>query len=190
MGNPSKKPASGRVTAKKPSRETRATSADEWKKDAENIGLVDLEVPSGKVCQVKPIGMDAFLSAGLIPNSLMAIVRAGMTATDDREQVVDELMEDVNGEQLVDMMRMFDAVTCHVVIQPEVHPVPERESDRRHDLLYVDEVDVNDKFFIFNFAVGGTRDLERFRQQQEGSVGPVRDVEVAEDTAERTDGDH
>lgn len=186
MGNPSKKSSSGRVTPKKRSN---ATSASEWKKGSAVSPLVDLEVPSGKVCQVRPVGMEAFLTAGLIPNSLMAIVKAGMTAADNREEVIEDLTNDVSGEQLVDMIRMFDAVTCHVVVQPRVHPVPENEEGRDDDLLYVDEVDVNDKFFIFNFAVGGTRDLERFRQQQEDAMGTVRDVEITEDPAERVDGD-
>lgn len=66
----------------------------------------------------------------------------------------------------------------------ETHP----HSD---DTIYTNEVDLMDKIFIFNFAVGGTRDLERFRGElgdgmgalfageggQEPPVGPAGDSE-------------
>lgn len=32
--------------------------------------------------------------------------------------------------------------------------------------IYASQIDLDDKAFIFNFVVGGTRDLEAFRRQQ------------------------
>jgi hypothetical protein len=45
-----------------------------------------------------------------------------------------------------------------------------REAERDPDLLYVDEVDIEDRIFIMNYAVGGTRDLARFRREHRQSV--------------------
>lgn len=50
------------------------------------------------------------------------------------------------------------------------------EDDRDPDFLYAAEVDFMDKMFIFNYAVGGTRDLERFRQEYEQSVDSIHAV--------------
>jgi hypothetical protein len=41
------------------------------------------------------------------------------------------------------------------------------------ELAYVDWVDMEDKIFLFNFAVGGTRDIERFREEQAQSVADL-----------------
>lgn len=42
-------------------------------------------------------------------------------------------------------------------------------------IIYADDVELEDKFFVFNYAVGGTRDLERFRSQQSAGLGDVPD---------------
>jgi hypothetical protein len=44
---------------------------------------------------------------------------------------------------------------------------------RDGDLLYSDEVSLDDRIFIMNFAVGGTRDLETFHQEHEQSMASV-----------------
>lgn len=50
--------------------------------------------------------------------------------------------------------------------------------------LFVDEVDVNDKSHIFNFCMGGTADLERFREQQAGALERVAAVSRSEGPTE------
>lgn len=44
-----------------------------------------------------------------------------------------------------------------------------------NEVIYVDEVDLDDKMFVFNYAVGGTRDLERFRSEQSARLGDLSD---------------
>lgn len=57
------------------------------------------------------------------------------------------------------------------------------EADRDPDLLYADNVDLDDKIFVFNFAVGGTRDLERFRREQAASLASISGGQGVENTA-------
>jgi len=45
--------------------------------------------------------------------------------------------------------------------------------DRSPEFLYCSEVDFEDKMFIFQYAVGGTRDLERFRQEYSESLDSI-----------------
>jgi hypothetical protein len=70
--------------------------------------------------------------------------------------------------------------TCGQEADADVHVDDEHDGfhkyisdDRDADTMYADEVDFNDKVFIFNFAVGGTRDLERFRSEHGEFVAGV-----------------
>jgi hypothetical protein len=151
------------------------TSVDTWKK---STAQRPLELPSGCVCLVKPIGVVAIMSRGLIPNPLLAIMTEAMTAAEKgkaAELDVDKLMADViqDESKLKAMFDMADQITLACVLEPEVHAAPENEADRLEDLLYVDEVDMEDKMFIMNFAMGGSADLEPFREELARSVPAV-----------------
>lgn len=159
------------------------TSASAWRQSAEQG--TPLVVPSGNTCLVKPSsGLQAFVKKGAIPNSLMPIVQE---AIKKGEAPSLEKMETEDPQQLIqDIMEMADNIVLTVVLQPRLVPVPTQlteddeeieiplhDRDKLEDALYIDEVDFEDKFFIFNWAVGGTADLEQFRKEFAGVVGPV-----------------
>jgi hypothetical protein len=48
-----------------------------------------------------------------------------------------------------------------------------KEPERDEELLYADVVDLEDKQFIFQWCVGGTGDVESFREELKKSVGSV-----------------
>jgi len=148
------------TAAKKP------TSAAQWKKASAGVPL---EVPSGNTALVRNPGMQVFLRKGLVPNSLMPLVRKGMTGKEPEIK-----LDDINEDQLEAMLDLFDAITCYCVIEPKVLPVPAEGEERDPEALYVDEVDFEDKQFIFQWAVGGTRDLEQFRKEQSNAVERLR----------------
>ncbi len=79
---------------------------------------------------------------------------------------------------------MYDAVLLHVVIEPHVLPVPPPEEARDPDGLYVDDVDLEDKVFLFNWAVGGTADVEAFRKEQADNLAVVHSSEDVEHKTE------
>ena len=152
------------------------TDVSSWKAKSK---ARELELPSGNVCLVRVMGAQAFLSAGNIPNALMPIVQQaleqaqkGRAPSDtDVEQVMANLAEDP--EKLMQVFDMADAIVIKTVIEPPVAPVPAEGEARSEDVLYVDEVDVEDKMFIMQFAMGGTRDLERFRSEVTANVAVV-----------------
>lgn len=173
-----------------------ATSASNWRK---SVQTTDLRVPSGNICKAKkPSGLGHFLKAGSVPNSLMPIIQKHMNdkIEVDLEKLGKEVLDDP--AKIADMLVMMDTVVLATVEQPVVLPVPkftERdaqagvippgmdigdvvpESLRDPDCLYVDEVDMEDKTFIFQWAMGGTRDLERFREQQTQGLEALPTVE-------------
>ena len=165
----------------------------------------DLELPSGNVALVKRPGMEAFLREGMIPDSLMPIVNEAITKGKGLPpEKLAEMSKDMG--TVLEMMDSMDRVVCNVVIEPAVryHKVlmPDLmpggrladsglnvgdeipEGAREDEYVYTDDIDFEDKAFIFNSAVGGTRDLERFRTEAKASVDAVQAVEGVRDPAE------
>jgi hypothetical protein len=104
---------------------------------------------------------------------------------------------------VLEMMDSMDRLLTKVVIEPRVkwHKVSEEdlgpggylagsglsvgeevpEHLRDDEYIYSDDVDFEDKSFIFNYAVGGTRDLERFRSETKATLDAVQDVDGVRD---------
>lgn len=147
------------------------TPVQTWKKRVTEGTL--LTVPSGNTALVRAPGMQAFLKEGVIPNGLKSIIQDAMvTGLAPGADVQQSMLDDP--EKLQQIMDLVDAVTVACCLDPVVVPVPHdlngevlgfNHPDRDENTLYVDEVDFNDKLFIFNFAVGGTADLEKFRSE-------------------------
>lgn len=174
------KKTTGRVTPKKVAVVEEPTSVEGWKARKSLV----LHVPSGNKALVRNPGIKAFLTAGILPNSLMPIVTEALERGQPPSMSAFQDKVKTDPTLLQEMLESVDRVTLHCVIEPQVHPVPTwdltdhaedrctaeqvgQEAPQKKDprRLYVDEVDLEDKLFIFQWAVGGTRDLERFREQ-------------------------
>lgn len=155
------------------------TEAKNWKK-AESTH--ELTVPSGNVCLVRRPGPSVFLEDGNIPNSLLTLVMPLLEEAQDKGKTGDStpmpdssfadlqkiILDDPT--KLKDLFTMMDHITVACVVSPVVLPEPEIGGERDPEALYVDEIDFEDKSFIFNFIVGGTADLERFREGTDSAV--------------------
>jgi hypothetical protein len=150
-------------------------------------GLEDLTVPSGQVCLVRRPGMQGLIKAGVLHNvdSLSQIVnekhllRVDGKATDEIN--MSSLLNDEQG--MDEVLHVMDKVICHVVVKPEVHMTPGDVTRRQPGVVYADMVDLVDKMAIFNYAVGGTRDMESFREGLSDVVGGLEAVEGVHDEA-------
>lgn len=174
------------------------TDVGTWKKQSEGIKL---QLPSGNVCLAKNVGLEVFLIEGAVPNDLMPIVEKavnegkGISAKKSAEMASDP-------ELLKQMIRLANVVVTKSVIQPPVRMDEYTEEDvregacapdlvgkkiplteRSDDILYIDDVDFDDKTFIFQWVVGGTRDLHTFREQQAASLEAVSALEADEQEA-------
>lgn len=141
-----------------------------------------VELPSGIWVRMRNPGLDVFLRKGMIPDSLTAMVRRALSGKEGNQSLSEEDLQDVAGDpdKISEILGLFDSVLLECWTEPKVHAVPEKPEDRRDDLLYVDEVGMDDKMFTFQFAVGGVKDLESFREQQEAMLArlsPGEDVE-------------
>lgn len=155
-------------------------------KQAKRYGLgaggkpIELELPSGEVCLVTRPGVRGLIKAGLLDSldTLTGLVQAELIDSQDpkkQAQAAKQLM--AKPEELDNALSLVDRVVCFVVQEPKVHPSPQDDEAREPGVLYVDWVDEEDKMFIFNFVVGGTRDISQFRQELQGRVGSVSAVQ-------------
>lgn len=156
-------------------------------------------LPSGNVALVKQISPQAFLSSGMIPNPLLSIIRKSIQ---DKQGMNPASMKKIteDNELLVSTLELFDRVLCHIMVEPVVEMPPPckvcgkyanksqhdpgvrdshtyTEDARDPNILYADIVQMDDKVFLFQWALGGTADLESFREEQRQVVGDVPDSE-------------
>lgn len=142
-------------------------------------GMEDLTVPSGQLCLVRRPGLEGLMKAGVLHNvdSLSQIVnekhlsrvKGKGSAPEQAEINMSSLMDDPEG--MAEVTHVIDKIVCHCVVKPEIHMTPNDVTRRQQGVVYADMVDLVDKMFIFNYVVGGTRDLESFRNGLEGAVG-------------------
>jgi hypothetical protein len=157
------------------------SSVSDFKKKREPV-----ELPSGLRMVLKPTSLSGFLQTGQIPNSLMAVVKSAMA--DKTGENVDAMAADVmsDPEGLKDLFAAMDTFVISVAVEPRVYPVPNDDEERRDDIVYVDELDDEDKMFIFTRAIGGAGGAEPFRQEPAGRVGAVQPRKAVGGTAKRT----
>jgi hypothetical protein len=152
-----------------PSKRAAASSVADFKKKAKAPDLQEL--PSGLVAMVRNRGFQAFIRMGIVPNSLIGVVEEALNKGQppDMEQLKNDQGQ-LPLDTVDEMYQLMDAVCVDCFVEPRVYPVPVPDEngstpDRDEDLVYVDELDDEDKMFIFQWVSGGTRDVEQFRRE-------------------------
>ena len=164
-----------------------ASSAAEFKKRKKGAPL---ELPSGLIVVARRVELRAYLEQGEVPNALMEIVEEALSK--GREADISAIAGVEEGKVDLDMVRdmyeMVDGVVMEAIVEPKVHPLPTEDSEgeeidredreaieaaKDDDLLYVDEVEDEDKMFIFQWTTGGTADIATFRQEASASLAAV-----------------
>lgn len=193
------------------------TKAKAWK-GKRSAGHMELTLPSDNTCLVQRLQPEAFLTSGMIPDSLSAMVNQAIKSKkglppDEQKKIMDD------PKKLRQAMQMTDEIVCYVVVEPKCEMPPRcafemsggrvcdeymdtddnrhsnaghpdhhsfKEGDRDEDTLYVDEVSLEDKQFIFQFAMGGTADVERFREELKRGLVGVPNGKSNKNKAKRT----
>lgn len=161
------------------------TSAQSWKQ-SRGVGAA-LRVPSGNTCLVKPMNMQALMRNNLIPNELMKVITEAMETRSAPD--MSKMTDGMNPDRMIQIMDTMDDVVRFMVVEPKLHPVPPLDSEgndvnRDPSLLYIDEIDADDKTFIWQYAVGGTRNVEKFREGLDSYVGSLEQEQNVETSTE------
>lgn len=170
------------------------TTVDQWKKSSTRKPT-RLKLPSGHVCEAVNKGFQAFVLEGGIPNPLMPLIMDAVNSGKGLPAAkLSEMAKDPDA--LASMMQMVDNIVVSSVTDPVITAVPAKvqnpdypdddqariEPERDPELLYVDELDLEDKMFVMQWFMGGVKDLERFREQQATALAALQSVdEVAQD---------
>ncbi len=178
------------------------TPATEWKGKINPNGT-PLELPSGNVALVQYLSPVAFLSSGLIPDPLRPIIQKAIHDKRGLPpKIVKKMMDDSNllasAMELMDRTICYVVIQPEIFMPPacdfeldeeefcgqyantpahkEGQPSFKHkyhEGVRDQNILYADQVQMPDKEFIFQAVIGGTKQLESFREQRSKSVGSV-----------------
>lgn len=155
----------------------------------------DLALPSGGLVRVRRPDPQKMLAMGLLDgfDSLTGMVSQNIQEIEGKQTINPDALKGLseNMEDLNKGLAMMDVVLEYVVLEPKVlrpvrrneagrpilvngKEVPLDDEDRDEEQLYTDDVDLEDKSFILQYAVGGVKDFETFRSQQNEFVGSVQ----------------
>lgn len=163
------------------------TSASAYRQKKNDL----IELPSGASAKLRRPGMERFLSAGYLPDSLRAEMERQISRASGKKASagIAELAGKLSVDEMAEWMNAMDRIVCEVFVEPQVRwhlrpivaqaegqpPAPVLDAkgkptyaeipweEREEIYLYTDELDVEDKQFVFQYGVGGTADLTRFR---------------------------
>jgi hypothetical protein len=148
-------------------------------------GRQELTLPSGYTVEAKRIDLRILLKTGKIPNVLRPILDRAMQGLQTSPEELSKKVAE-SPEALDDVLEFMDTVWLGSVSDPVVGVRPENKEDESEDVVYTDEVDIEDKIFVVNWSMGGANDLERFREEQSTTLERVRASEGDEHPAEPT----
>ena len=143
--------------------ELQITSGSEWRK--ENSEGILLQLPSGKVARIRSIDVSLMLKLGRIPDQLT-------------QQIVDAVFGDERGKPMdfdiktPERMKMFlslmDGIVETCFILPRIVKVVTTE-----DEITVDDVEIQDKMFLFQLLNRPASALATFPEKQVDDVASV-----------------
>lgn len=158
--------------------------------------FIDLTVPSGQLCQVRQPGVENLIAAGMLDNAdtLMGLVNDKVDKAKGKAPVKKKAADPTeifkkDPAQLTGLFAMIDKIVEHMVVQPTViRPVvrvpvedkpgefterPMMPEERDPEKIYTDSIDLGDRMFLFQYAIGGGDDVESFRTKFAEGLGSL-----------------
>lgn len=169
--------------------ERKVATAASW--GGKKAATFELDLPSGHTVLMKRVDLPTLLASGAFPDALMTIVSEKIgTATGQEDSpkeidpaVVQGMIDDP--KKLGELFTAVNKILPIVVAEPavayhkrladpdgtEFEVIP--DEDRDEDVVYTDQIDLEDQMFIFQYTVGGTREVETFREELTSVVADV-----------------
>ena len=152
--------------------------------------LQDLTVPSGQTCLVRRPGVEGLLVEGLLfeTDFLSTIIHDNVVLAEKGIEAKPVDLEKITQDpkKLAELFRTVDKIVCAVVVKPHVKRPPDNMLNRQAGVVYTDMIDMADKMFIVDFAIGGSSDLDSFLAQPSPGVGGVQNRARSSVPAKRT----
>lgn len=169
----------------------KTTQAAGWK--GKKAIVTQLELPSENICKVRRTSIAKLMAANIFPDELQSMISSNISKAKGQNPAKKSgESAEVDMKNFPVFLEAIDKVAVMVIVEPKVvRPVRidedgnevELEDDERDiDVLYTDDVDLEDKIFVFQWAVGGDSNLTTFRRELSAGVGSVVDGAGVEDT--------
>jgi hypothetical protein len=162
----------------------------EYKSREELYRPIMLALPSGKSVKVQRMPLHVMWTKGIVPDSLTARVQDWVKAI-DADDPQGSILTDMAGLSNDDLIKrytswvdMLDFVWCTCVKEP-TFVLNESTQNTDFGRLWVGDVDLNDKAYLFSFAQGVDQTVEDFFREQNATLGTLPDGEGLLDPAQR-----
>lgn len=147
----------------------------------------DVTMPSGQLAQVRKPGIQRLIGDGLLDSAdtLSALVDQKHIKRVKGKPEVDGASLIKDPKNMLAVLDLVDKIVEHMIVQPTVkRPVmidsvdetknrPLLDNEREEDVVYTDAIDMGDRMFIFQYALGGSSDVERFRSGLNEAMGSM-----------------
>lgn len=134
---------------------SQVTSPKEWRQKQ----LRPVKLPSGIVAILKPVSTELVLRNGNIPDNLTPIVEEFFTGKGKEPTTLEDLRKNID----------FINLVCELSFVYPKFALKPKEDD-----FGPDDLDEEDKFFVFSLINKPSSALERFRQEQEIAMDVVQ----------------
>ena len=157
--------------------ELNVTSGKAWRRLREEGQLVEL--PSGFVARLRPVGLIELWKLGKIPDTLTSVVVELLTA----QQMETERALKNATENMKNIAALYDVVCTAAFIEPRVvdNPVADNE-------ISADDIDQADKEYILSWVNAPAVALRRFRPVEAANVDTVPEGQPVPQAAQPSDG--
>jgi hypothetical protein len=167
----------------------------------------ELTTPSGQTCRARRVTPQSMIATGLLSqvDTLTAVVDKHTRQIKGGNKVADGPVLDqslmTDPDAMVTMFEIADRVMPHILVSPPVvmhftetvvgktkvkRTIPAEE--RKPGTIYTDMIDLEDKMFLFDWAMGGLAAFSTFRRDSDSDVGDVANREERRGKAKRRSG--
>lgn len=155
-----------------------------WGQQASAVEF-DIITPSGQRCRVKKMSVEALVFNGSIDDldAISQLVQSKYIAP--RKGAPELSKEDVAKKQARDGMKMLsdpnmkkafamvDKIVCEVVVAPDVK-LRQEGVEAVPGQIYVDMIDIGDRFYIFSAVMSGMEEAATFRAEPSEAVADIQ----------------
>lgn len=143
-----------------------------WGQNADQRDGFEHRVPSGQLCRLRTMDLQTMVLEGIIEDvdAVSRIVTSDIMKKRNRRSTQTDVQKIVEGLTFMKsddgrtMIQLVNDIIPHVVIAPEVLPLPQEGEKRVKGKIYVDDIDINDRADIFATVMKGVEKTAQFRE--------------------------
>ncbi len=135
---------------------------DVWAQRAAGGVGQDFTCPSGQVCRLRDLDVDRLLEAGIL-DKVSRLEGLAENLVQQAEGAPPAATKLPTREEWAVLLETINQIVSLAVAEPYVYADPEPGTERTPGLIYVSDIDLNDRIAIMDESLKKVRALDRFR---------------------------